>query len=75
MPGMIGPLPRFVRALILAGILSFSAGAPAAETTKVVFISGKPSHGPMAHEHRAGNLLLAKALEEAELGIEPIVLP
>ena len=23
--------------------------------TKIVFISGAPSHGPMMHEHRAGN--------------------
>ncbi len=42
---------------------------------KVVFISGKPSHGPGAHEHRAGNILLAKRLNEANLGIEAIVLP
>ena len=38
------------------------AAAHAAEATKVVFISGKPSHGPMSHEHRAGNMLLAKRL-------------
>jgi len=29
---------------------------------KVVFVAGSPSHGRGAHEHRAGNLLLAKAL-------------
>ena len=46
-----------------------------AQAAKVVFISGKPSHGPMMHEHRAGNLLLAKALREADLGIETVVLP
>ncbi len=46
-----------------------------AQAAKVVFISGKPSHGPMAHEHRAGNLLLAKALRDANLGIEAVVLP
>ena len=45
------------------------------QAAKVVFISGKPSHGPMAHEHRAGNLLLAKALRDADLGIEAVVLP
>lgn len=32
---------------------------------KVVFIAGKPSHGYGAHEHNAGCLLLAKALETA----------
>jgi type 1 glutamine amidotransferase len=31
---------------------------------KIVFIAGKPSHGYAAHEHRAGSLLLAKALNE-----------
>lgn len=47
----------------------------AEDKAKVVFLSGKPSHGPMAHEHRAGNLLLAKRLNEANLGIEAVVLP
>ena len=32
---------------------------------KVVFIAGKPSHGYGAHEHNAGCMLLAKALETA----------
>jgi type 1 glutamine amidotransferase len=31
---------------------------------KVVFIAGKRSHGYAEHEHRAGSLLLAKALNE-----------
>jgi len=31
---------------------------------KIVFIAGKPSHGPGEHEHRAGCLLLANALNE-----------
>lgn len=30
---------------------------------KVIFIAGRPSHGPLQHEHRAGCLLLAKCLE------------
>ena len=47
----------------------------AADKAKVVFISGKPSHGPMAHEHRAGNLLLAKAPNAAELSVNAVVLP
>ena len=41
---------------------------------KVIFISGKPSHGRMKHEHRAGNLILAKRLEESGLPIEAVVL-
>ncbi len=42
---------------------------------KVIFIHGKPSHGPMAHEHRAGSLILAKSINEAKLGIDAQVLP
>ncbi len=55
---------------------SFASNAiQAADKTKIVFISGKPSHGPMSHEHRAGNLLLAKRLNESDLGINAVVLP
>jgi putative heme-binding domain-containing protein len=46
-----------------------------AEKAKIIFISGKPSHGPMAHEHRAGNMILAKALNESGLGVDAAVLP
>jgi type 1 glutamine amidotransferase len=35
------------------------------KTKKIVFVAGKPSHGYGSHEHNAGCLLLAKALEEA----------
>ena len=44
------------------------------QNKKVVFISGKPSHGWMKHEHRAGNMILAKRLNEAGLPIEAVVL-
>jgi hypothetical protein len=40
---------------------------------KVALIAGKPSHGYGAHEHRAGCLLLAEALNNANLGIEASV--
>jgi hypothetical protein len=36
----------------------------AAEPSKVLFLSGGPSHGRGSHEHRAGCMLLAKALNE-----------
>ncbi|MFN0079551.1 MAG: ThuA domain-containing protein [Prosthecobacter sp.] len=42
---------------------------------KIIFISGKPSHGPMAHEHRAGNMILAKRLNAAGLHVNAVVLP
>ncbi len=41
---------------------------------KVVFISGKPSHGPMSHEHRAGNIILANRLNQSGLDVEAVVL-
>ena len=59
-------------AVCLSGL---SVGADAAEPTKVVFISGEPSHGPMSHEHRAGNMLLAKALNASGLDVNAVVLP
>lgn len=37
---------------------------------KVVLIAGKKSHGYGSHEHKAGCMLLAKALEESGLPIE-----
>lgn len=38
-----------------------------AEKKKVVFLHGKASHGPGCHEHRAGNILMAKRLNESGL--------
>ncbi len=45
--------------------LPLSATQDNVATKKIVFIAGKPSHGYGAHEHNAGCLLLAKALESA----------
>ena len=67
---------RAVKSALLAILFSLALGSlQAAETAKVVFIHGKPSHGTMAHEHRAGSLLLAKALKDADLNIDARVLP
>ena len=49
--------------LCLTVALGLVAGAAAAPK-KVVMIAGKPSHGPLSHEHNAGIQLLAKCLEE-----------
>ncbi|HEY1066628.1 MAG TPA: ThuA domain-containing protein [Pirellulales bacterium] len=70
---------RFAAALALGAAFCFSnlalaedakvkvdgdKAAPAASAKKkIVFIAGKRSHGPGAHEHNAGCLLLAKELE------------
>jgi len=68
--------PHSVKSVFLATwlLLAFVPHL-AADDTKVVFIHGKPSHGPMAHEHRAGSLLLAKALNDANIGVDAQVLP
>ena len=47
--------------------------ATAAEKTKIVFIAGTPSHAPGDHEHRAGSMLLAKALNENMPNVEAVV--
>ena len=47
----------------------------AAEKAKVVFISGKPSHGRMSHEHRAGNMILAEALNRSNLNVQGVLVP
>ncbi|MBO93665.1 MAG: hypothetical protein CMI32_02040 [Opitutales bacterium] len=61
--------------LVLLLAISSCVRIHAADKAKVVFISGKPSHGRMKHEHRAGNMILAKALNESKLGVEGVVVP
>lgn len=55
--------------------VSLSGAACAQEKAKIVFISGSPSHGRMKHEHRAGNLILADALNTSGLGVEAVLVP
>ena len=64
-----------LRLLIIAVCACWHGSLLHAAQKKIIFISGKPSHGPMSHEHRAGNMLLAKRLNIAELGVEAVVLP
>ncbi len=47
----------------------------AKKKAKIVFISGSPSHGRMQHEHRAGNMILAKALNESGLNVDAKLVP
>lgn len=37
---------------------------PLDDVEKIVFVAGKPSHAPRAHEHNAGSMLLAELLNE-----------
>ena len=57
--------------LALTCAIGLAAGAVAAPK-KVVMIAGKPSHGPLSHEHNAGIQLLAKCLKE---GVADAVTP
>ncbi len=47
----------------------------AVEKAKIVFISGSPSHGRMRHEHRAGNMILAKDLNDSKLAVKAVLVP
>ena len=82
-------MKRFLTSLVLSTFLVFTstpvfsqenqqqdqAQSPAREKAKVVFISGSPSHGRMHHEHRAGNLILADALNRSGLPVEGVLVP
>ncbi len=65
----------FFSALLFSFVWQFAAtnidsanAAPAKK--KIVFVAGKKSHGYGAHEHYAGCVLLAKALQNSGLNIE-----
>ena len=53
------------------GLVVGSMAAP----KKVVMLAGKPSHGPLSHEHNAGIQLLAKCLKQGATGlVAPVVI-
>ena len=47
----------------------------AEDKAKIVFISGSPSHARMSHEHRAGNMILARALNDSGLNVNAVLVP
>ncbi len=53
--------------LLLA--LTLTVGTAFAKPKKVVMIAGRPSHGPLSHEHNAGIQLLAKCLKQGASGL------
>jgi len=57
---------------LLALTLAMATVASFAADKKIIFIAGPPSHGPGAHEHRAGCLLLKACLDGFRLQ-SPIV--
>ena len=58
-------MKRILSSLVMV-CLSLALTSPVFSATpkKVIFIAGKPSHGPGEHEHRAGCLLLASCLRD-----------
>jgi len=63
--------------ILILGVCFFAPAVQVAaqEKAKVVFISGSPSHGRMQHEHRAGNMILANALNQSGLAVEAVLVP
>jgi type 1 glutamine amidotransferase len=62
--GVHAALCRFLWYGVIAACLLISSTANASEQKKIVFVAGKPSHGPAQHEHRAGCLLLKSCLDK-----------
>lgn len=54
--------PALLRALGALALVSLAAFPLAAAESRVLLIAGPPSHGPGAHEHNAGVLLLQRCL-------------
>src|SRR5690349_11841449 len=52
-----------LRKVALALAFSVIAGLSFGADKKIVFVAGRPSHPPGAHEHRAGCLLLKSCLD------------
>ena len=67
--------PYYLLLTCFFGCLNLSFSIASESSKKVVFISGKPSHGYLSHEHRAGNMILAKRLNESGLSVKGVVLP
>ena len=71
---LILQMKKLILNMFMIAVLLSGATIEAADKSKVVFISGKPSHGRLAHEHRAGNILLANALNDSGLSVQATVL-
>jgi len=60
--------------LLLAGFAAAMTLAQAdTAKKKIVFVAGRPSHGPGEHEHNAGSRLLADQLNKSGLPVEATV--
>ncbi|HEX7898179.1 MAG TPA: ThuA domain-containing protein [Planctomycetota bacterium] len=64
---------RVIGTLLIVVAACGAAAAQDVKKKKIVFVSGNVSHGPGDHEHYAGCMLLAKALNESGLPVETAV--
>lgn len=62
-----------MKSLLLAMTVSLIAASGFAADKKIVFLAGRPSHGPGEHEHRAGSLLLSACLTNNVPGVSTVV--
>ena len=60
--------------LILLFLTLFYVPGLLSADKKVVFIAGAKSHGYFSHEHVAGSKLLARQLDEANVGLKSVVI-
>jgi len=67
------PRTLLISAACLLGTAIVHAEPEPAAKKKIVFIAGRPSHGPGQHEHRAGCMLLADQLDKSGLPLETTV--
>lgn len=51
------------KSLLALSVLGLAAQLAVGADKKIVFVAGRPSHGPGEHEHRAGCLLLKSCLD------------
>ncbi len=61
--------------LLTASGFIFNASVQAEKPAKSLFISRNPSHARMNPEHRAGNMILADALDRSGLDVETVLVP
>lgn len=67
-------LPMLALVGVTMMLMPESAGKESEKAkAKIVFVAGKPSHGPGQHEHRAGCMLLADHLNKSGLPVEAVV--
>jgi type 1 glutamine amidotransferase len=60
--------------VLLFAAVSIVRAEDSAAPKKIVFLAGPPSHGYAQHEHKAGNLYLAKCISEAMPNVKTVAL-